>query len=680
MLNNSNLELELLIYDNTKKVKDFFENEIVNKINSNNLIIDTALSEKIIQVHLKSDLPLSPAFSDNLYIVYGDTKENNGQYRWNGNEYEKISIQLDYATKVEAEVGADNTKVMTPLKVREFFIANGGGSGGVTNVVFQSGKKYYKFNATDVINSFEIPSELFNPINDVVELIHGGNIPLIKDENYTLVGNLITFIGYSLNIGDDIHCLITNTSYNYDALSNKPDLSLKQDKTDSNLTTTNKTIVEAINENKTNIDIVSVNMEQKANKTDALIWAGTFAVSGDLNTANQVNKWYDISDASGILNLPPYLEGWVNNLNNSALYVFGQNENAFTHIFFSPQANMIFTRKYCSWQSPQWTQWQEIATSTDLEQKADKEKNVLNLYLVANQTELDTALNSYSINLTNGTEYNFRLNVGFGNSSLGSGGMYYISGFKSDPEYEIQEVRIYNNHGLTYKQRSKYENIWEDWKTIAITDRTMKVDNFEETGGDFNTLVTPGVYRIQSTPMYINAPPNYVSYGQVLVLRGYYSDTCTQIATGYNTNRVAIRSGIVGTNDWTEWETIATTKTIEISSLPFAEGFTDYTLYGQRTHYTKNSLGLVKVYGFCQFSNTEKIDWGIGKVIAYMPNGYKPKDYNLGSGYVLLGGATTQTQCIPVSIGSAHGVIAMGNFNYTGTNHVLIFSIEYYAE
>jgi len=114
---------------------------------------------------------------------------------------------------------------MTPQRVRDFFIANGGRSGGVTNVVFQSGKKYYKFTATAVTDNFEIPSNLFNPTTDVVELIHGGNIPLIKDENYTLVGNLVTFIGYSLDINDDIHCLITNTAYSYNALVDTPDLS-----------------------------------------------------------------------------------------------------------------------------------------------------------------------------------------------------------------------------------------------------------------------------------------------------------------------------------------------------------------------------------------------------------------------------------------------------------------------
>jgi len=275
MANTPNLNLIELTYDNTKKVKDFFINEIIGKTNSNNTKIDTAIAEKITQVALKSSLPTSPNTSNNLYIVYGDTKNNNGQYRWNGTTYEKISTQLDYATKAEAEAGADNTKVMTPQRVRDFFIANGGGSGGVTNVVFQSGKKYYKFTATAITDNFEIPSNLFNPTTDVIELIHGGNIPLIKDENYTLVGNLVTFIGYSLDTNDDIHCLITNTAYSYNALVDTPDLTLKQNKTDNTLGTTSKEIVGAINENKYNIDL-------KADKPIVIGGSGNIRLIGEI--------------------------------------------------------------------------------------------------------------------------------------------------------------------------------------------------------------------------------------------------------------------------------------------------------------------------------------------------------------------------------------------------------------
>lgn len=119
MSNTPNLNLIELIYDNTKKVKDFFMNEIIGKINSNNIKIDAAIAEKITQVALKKSLPTLPSTTNNLYIVYDDTNENNGQYRWNGIAYEKVSTQLDYATQAEAEGGTDNTKVMTPLRTSQ---------------------------------------------------------------------------------------------------------------------------------------------------------------------------------------------------------------------------------------------------------------------------------------------------------------------------------------------------------------------------------------------------------------------------------------------------------------------------------------------------------------------------------------------------------------------------------
>lgn len=90
--------------------------EIATKHNANMVKINTALTDKITQVALKSSLPTTPDNNDNLYIVYGDTTANNGQYRWNGSLYEKVSTQLDYATQTEAETGTNTVKVMTPLR------------------------------------------------------------------------------------------------------------------------------------------------------------------------------------------------------------------------------------------------------------------------------------------------------------------------------------------------------------------------------------------------------------------------------------------------------------------------------------------------------------------------------------------------------------------------------------
>lgn len=290
---------------------------------------------------------------------------------------ENILTKQDYASKSEAEVGADNTKVMTPLRVREFFIANGGGSGGVTNVVFQSGKKYYKFTATDTVNNFEIPSELFNPANDVIELIHGGNIPLIKDENYTLVGNLVTFIGYSLDVGDGIHCLITNTSYSYDALSGKPDLSHIVRYSDSELGTPISVNANTLggqlpsyyakSEDLSNTNIkagvLEANIEQKVDKTELLTKENKQWKSDDWKT-----------EADLITSFPTYSTTYFyTNVAWSKFPLYsivkttrsGSSFRGKQEVFTYDGIPLIFrlTKSYVS----EWGAWQKVATTDKID-------------------------------------------------------------------------------------------------------------------------------------------------------------------------------------------------------------------------------------------------------------------------------------------------------------------------
>ena len=42
---------------------------------------------------------------------------------------------MEYASKTEAINGADNTKIMTPLRVKQSILANGQGGGGVVEEV-----------------------------------------------------------------------------------------------------------------------------------------------------------------------------------------------------------------------------------------------------------------------------------------------------------------------------------------------------------------------------------------------------------------------------------------------------------------------------------------------------------------------------------------------------------------
>ena len=52
------------------------------------------------------------------------TTDNNATYRWSGTAYIGLSNPLDYATQAEAEAGTNNTKVMTPQRVKESILVN----------------------------------------------------------------------------------------------------------------------------------------------------------------------------------------------------------------------------------------------------------------------------------------------------------------------------------------------------------------------------------------------------------------------------------------------------------------------------------------------------------------------------------------------------------------------------
>lgn len=52
--------------------------------------------------------------------------DTNKTYRWSGSAYVEIANALDYATQAEAEAGTENTKVMTPLRVKQAIAALAG--------------------------------------------------------------------------------------------------------------------------------------------------------------------------------------------------------------------------------------------------------------------------------------------------------------------------------------------------------------------------------------------------------------------------------------------------------------------------------------------------------------------------------------------------------------------------
>ena len=73
--------------------------------------------DDILEFDLKSNLPPTGE-SGKIYVVYGDTYENNGQYRWTGSTYIRIENPIDFATNEEALAGSIDTKAMSPATTK----------------------------------------------------------------------------------------------------------------------------------------------------------------------------------------------------------------------------------------------------------------------------------------------------------------------------------------------------------------------------------------------------------------------------------------------------------------------------------------------------------------------------------------------------------------------------------
>lgn len=55
-----------------------------------------------------------------------------------------------------------------------------------------------KYTSTELTDVIEMPSEQFNPINNVLEIVDDNNLISLKDINYVITGNIVTLIGWAL--------------------------------------------------------------------------------------------------------------------------------------------------------------------------------------------------------------------------------------------------------------------------------------------------------------------------------------------------------------------------------------------------------------------------------------------------------------------------------------------------
>ena len=111
--------------------------------------------DDVIEVDNYAALPVTGE-TGKIYV----TKDTNTSYRWTGTAYVKIGNPLDYATQAEAEGNAENTKVMTALRVFQSFMQNVGITSiaalntSVKNIIGAINELYAnKFDKTSVVQT-----------------------------------------------------------------------------------------------------------------------------------------------------------------------------------------------------------------------------------------------------------------------------------------------------------------------------------------------------------------------------------------------------------------------------------------------------------------------------------------------------------------------------------------------
>ena len=185
----------------------------------------------------KDEMFTSPDFTGTPTAPTANPSTNNNQIATT--KHVKDTIEYSIATQLEAETGAINNKLMTPLRVRQYVTKNSG-AGGVINVVYENGRRYWKFTSnSDNTDTIIIPEDQYNPNTDVFDIVDDNNLILLKDINYVINNRTITLIEYTLKNLESLHFFIRNTSYSYSNLIDTPTLGTVAEK---NTGTTSGTI------------------------------------------------------------------------------------------------------------------------------------------------------------------------------------------------------------------------------------------------------------------------------------------------------------------------------------------------------------------------------------------------------------------------------------------------------
>ncbi len=404
----------------------------------------------------------------------------------------------------------------------------------------------------------------------------------------------------------------------------------KQDKTDNALTTTSKEVIGAINENKNNIDLKA----DKSSKKSSFSSTGWYRIAR-YDVSQSIPAIYKVKGAN------------ANSLDIKLKRAYNNTTNEFYDIklasVYESSEFIVISKKI----------------KTQLITKIRHTVDTTNMYAYIEIYYSGINDNPILVELLNNSD---------------NEGIFWKAIAPEVTTETVSGVTVYSTCDLTSSTNS------------IVTGKQMeeKVDIHELTNGqDLNTCINKRYYRTVLTsiiasllnkPIEINGGEIFLEYKPMYNGNNYGEQILTS-KIGTNV-RNYIRCNDNGT--WSAWTQVATTDKIDTLLLPFASGVTDWTVFGQRTHYEKNSFGEVKINCWCQFTNTTKADNVNGFLLATMPSGYRPIKSISGIAKIYLNGVYTGTDTTTCGVVVTDtGIVTLLGFDYIGTNNVAMFSIEY---
>lgn len=148
------------------------------------------------------------------------------------------NIQDAVSQKVDAlfvkDITGDKAQLQTVDKTNLVNAINelkrtGGGSGASLNVFQRTGGTWAVFTASTPTNTFTVAG--FNGTEKTIDVYYKG-LPLIPNKQFNISNSGEVTLGFQLAVGEIIDYCVSDVSFDYNELANKPDLGLKADKTD----------------------------------------------------------------------------------------------------------------------------------------------------------------------------------------------------------------------------------------------------------------------------------------------------------------------------------------------------------------------------------------------------------------------------------------------------------------